>query len=263
MNFVKAATCRRAQRSGLAHRFDSSEVKGWLDATCWAKLRPLFTFVLVQRFEFYIWMWWASCNYNKWACTLMFWCNLSLPQIIFLGYIGPINRKKTHLIISRLGSAWILFVLSGVKFEFVTKKKKNTRQFQRKSLYLQTLTKFHKIQVSIYKTLSSVTWAHLFRYVKKSASINQTCFLLHSGRQTTADGQFRVSNSPCACFWSVGGSWRTRREHAQTRGEHSNSTQKGPGRPRELNQQPSFCEATALTTASVTTKSQHEIYSQK
>lgn len=130
---------RRGQRSGLAHRFDSSEVKGWLDATCWAKLRPLFTFVLVQRFEFYIWMWWASCNYNKWACTLMFWCNLSLPQIIFLGYIGPINRKKTHLIISRLGSAWILFVLSGVEFEFVTSKKKNTRQFQRKSLYLQTV----------------------------------------------------------------------------------------------------------------------------
>lgn len=41
----------------------------------------------------------------------------------FFGIYWTNKQKKTHLIISRLGSAWILFVLSGVKFEFVTQKK--------------------------------------------------------------------------------------------------------------------------------------------
>ena len=34
-------------------------------------------------------------------------------------------------------------------------------------------------------------------------------------------------------FWMVGGSWSTRREPTHTRGEHANSTHKGPS--RELN----------------------------
>jgi len=44
----------------------------------------------------------------------------------------------------------------------------------------------------------------------------------------------------------VGGSWSTRREPTQTRGEHANSTQKGPR--RGSNPEPSRCEATVLTT---------------
>ena len=44
----------------------------------------------------------------------------------------------------------------------------------------------------------------------------------------------------------MGGSWSTRREPTHTRGEHANSTQKGPS--QELNLEPSCCEATVLTT---------------
>jgi len=44
----------------------------------------------------------------------------------------------------------------------------------------------------------------------------------------------------------VGGSRRTRREPTQTRGEHANSTQKGPRWGSNLD--PSRCEATVLTT---------------
>ena len=44
----------------------------------------------------------------------------------------------------------------------------------------------------------------------------------------------------------VGGSQSTQREPTHSRGEHANSTQKGPS--RELNLEPSCCEATVLTT---------------
>ena len=44
----------------------------------------------------------------------------------------------------------------------------------------------------------------------------------------------------------VGESRSTRREPTYTRGEHVNSTQKGPS--RELNPEPSRCEETVLTT---------------
>lgn len=33
-----------------------------------------------------------------------------------------------------------------------------------------------------------------------------------------------------SCLWTVGGSQNTQREPSQTRGEHENSTQKGPAR---------------------------------
>ena len=49
-----------------------------------------------------------------------------------------------------------------------------------------------------------------------------------------------------ACFWTVGGSRSTRREPTYTRGEHANSTQKGPRWGSNL--EPSHCEATVLTT---------------
>ncbi len=39
--------------------------------------------------------------------------------------------------------------------------------------------------------------------------------------------QFRVTCQP-ACLWTVGGSCSTWREPMQTRGEHENSTQRGP-----------------------------------
>lgn len=35
---------------------------------------------------------------------MLFWCNLSLPQIIFLGYIGPVINSRMHLIICPLRS---------------------------------------------------------------------------------------------------------------------------------------------------------------
>ncbi len=44
---------------------------------------------------------------------------------------------------------------------------------------------------------------------------------------TNTYGQFRIT-SYSACLWTVEGSGSTRREPTQTRGEHANSTQKGP-----------------------------------
>ena len=53
-------------------------------------------------------------------------------------------------------------------------------------------------------------------------------------------------NPQFACFWTVGGSWSTRREPKQTQREHANTIQKclDP----ELNPGPSCCEAMTLTT---------------
>ena len=49
-----------------------------------------------------------------------------------------------------------------------------------------------------------------------------------------------ILESPIILTWTVGGSRSTRREPTHTRGEHANSTQKGPS--LELNLEPSRCE---------------------
>ncbi len=50
-------------------------------------------------------------------------------------------------------------------------------------------------------------------------------------------------------LWIVGGSWSTQRKPTQARGEHANSTLKGPSRPVGSNPEPSCCEVTVLATA--------------
>lgn len=50
-------------------------------------------------------------------------------------------------------------------------------------------------------------------------------------------------------IWAVGGNWRSQRKPRQARGERSNSTQKGHGRPSGSDAEPSFCDATVLKTA--------------
>jgi len=54
------------------------------------------------------------------------------------------------------------------------------------------------------------------------------------------------TNKWVGIVWIVGGSRSTRREPTHTRGEHANSTQKGPRRGSNL--EPSHCEVTVLTT---------------
>lgn len=54
-----------------------------------------------------------------------------------------------------------------------------------------------------------------------------------------------------ACFWIVGGRWRTWREPVHIQGEHANSEPAGRARawPRVRAPPPCCCEATALITA--------------
>lgn len=130
MNFVKAATCCHAKRRVVARRDPD-----WLIGSTQAKWRADWTQRVERSFGLFLRLclfrglnFTFGCDEHLVIITneLVHWCFDAIYLYLrsfFLGYIGPINRKKTHLIISRLGSAWILFVLSGVKFEFVTKKK--------------------------------------------------------------------------------------------------------------------------------------------
>lgn len=242
--FCQSSKMLLPEASRRTRRFDwldPTQVKGWLDATCWGKHQPLFTFVLFQRFEFHMWMWGASCNYNKWVCTLIFRCKLLLPHFFGIYWTNKLKDTFDNLLI------WLclVFVLLWDKFLTKTQVQGNLEKsplFTNSNWILKNPV-FHW-QDLVLKTSVLKSIYLLSRLASSCAQDNNSFFTLV---------QFGIFNSP----------------HIHVVGKKSAKLERTRNRPREnvqtldrkvpeenwilweLNPQPLVSVATALTTASI------------